>query len=100
MWHFSIGGAKSVLDMGTGGQKSFSTYSQCYHYSFCPRGGANSIANFDGGGHDRICPPGSATECHTGMVTQQFVYGHFVYDTSSTDISSTTVYQRTCTSQL
>src|SRR6218665_3527328 len=28
-------------------------------------------------------------------VPRQFVYGHFVYDTSSTDISSTTVYQRT-----
>jgi len=28
------------------------------------------------------------------MVPRQFVYGHFVYDTSSTDISSTTVYQR------
>src|SRR6218665_1872497 len=28
-------------------------------------------------------------------VPRQLVYGHFVYDTSSTDISSTTVYQRT-----
>ena len=28
-------------------------------------------------------------------VPRQFVYGHFVYDTSSTDISSTTVYQGT-----
>src|SRR6218665_1071394 len=27
-------------------------------------------------------------------VPRQLVYGHFVYDTSSTDISSTTVYQR------
>src|SRR6218665_1465780 len=34
-------------------------------------------------------------ELHSGMVPRQFVYGHFVYDTSSTDISSTTVYQRT-----
>src|SRR6218665_3951291 len=29
------------------------------------------------------------------MVPRQFVYGHFVYDTSSTDISSTTVDLRT-----
>src|SRR6218665_4168440 len=28
-------------------------------------------------------------------VPRQLVYGHFVYDTWSTDISSTTVYQRT-----
>jgi len=27
-------------------------------------------------------------------VPRQFVYGHCVYDTSSTDISFTTVYQR------
>jgi len=27
-------------------------------------------------------------------VPRQLVYGHFVYDTSSTDVSSTTVYQR------
>src|SRR6218665_552721 len=33
--------------------------------------------------------------CHSVTVPRQFVYGHFVYDTSSTDISSTTVYQRT-----
>src|SRR6218665_2680878 len=32
---------------------------------------------------------------HLQGVPRQFVYGHFVYDTSSTDISSTTVYQRT-----
>src|SRR6218665_258006 len=32
---------------------------------------------------------------HTRTVPRQFVYGHFVYDTSSTDISSTTVYQGT-----
>src|SRR6218665_298274 len=31
----------------------------------------------------------------TQMVPRQFVYGHFVYDTSSTDNSSTTVYQGT-----
>ena len=32
---------------------------------------------------------------HTySIVPRQPVYGHFVYDTSSTDISSTTVYQR------
>src|SRR6218665_1896860 len=30
--------------------------------------------------------------CHA--VPRQFLCGHFVYDTSSTDISSTTVYQR------
>src|SRR6218665_1600948 len=30
----------------------------------------------------------------TARVPRQLVYGHFVYDTSSTDISSTTVYQR------
>src|SRR6218665_840249 len=28
-------------------------------------------------------------------VPREFVYGHLVYDTVSTDISSTTVYQRT-----
>src|SRR6218665_62203 len=48
---FSVGlGAKSVADIDMGGQNPyFSTYSQCYHYSFCPRGGPNSTANFDGG---------------------------------------------------
>ena len=29
------------------------------------------------------------------MVSRQFVYRHFIYDTSSTDISSATVYQGT-----
>src|SRR6218665_1613888 len=34
---------------GPGGQNPyFSTKSQYYHCSFCPRGGPNSIANFDG----------------------------------------------------
>src|SRR6218665_1773618 len=57
MWYFSMGGAKSVTDIDTGGQKPYiSTNAQCYHYSFCPRGGPNSIDNFDGG-HVPICPP-------------------------------------------
>ena|SRR6218665_1232654 len=48
-----------VADIDTEGPKSlnsyFSTNSQCYHYSFCPRGGPNSITNFDGG-RGRISP--------------------------------------------
>src|SRR6218665_2871546 len=51
---FSFWGAKSVADIDTGGAKIqnpyISTDSQCYHYSFCLRGGPNSIDNFDGGG--------------------------------------------------
>ena len=50
MCYFSVGGAESVADIDRGGQNPYiSTNSQCYHYSFCSRGGANSIANFDGG---------------------------------------------------
>src|SRR6218665_3989626 len=61
--YFSVRGAKSVADIDTGGQNPYiSTNSQCYHYSFCPRGGENSVANFDGG-HGRICPP---RICHCG----------------------------------
>src|SRR6218665_906096 len=46
-------GAKSVADIAMGGGQNsyFSTKSQYYHCSFCPRGGRNSIAN------GRICPP-------------------------------------------
>src|SRR6218665_3601342 len=51
-------GAKSVAGIDTGGQNPYiSTNSQCYHYSSCPQGGSNSIANFDGGDHGRIWPP-------------------------------------------
>ena len=51
-------GAKSVAHIDWGGQNlKIYTNSQIYHYCFCPRGGPNSIANFDVGGHGRICPP-------------------------------------------
>src|SRR6218665_4073686 len=37
IWYFSIGGAKSVADIATGGQNPyFSTKSQYYHCSSCP----------------------------------------------------------------
>src|SRR6218665_2023176 len=41
MWYFPTeGGAKSVTDIGMGGQNPYiSTNSQYYNYSFCPRGG-------------------------------------------------------------
>src|SRR6218665_1812835 len=65
MWYFfRRGGICSRHRIDTGGQTPYiSTNSQRYHYSFCPRGGQNYIANFDGG-HGRICPPGSATACN------------------------------------
>jgi len=56
IWYFFIGGAKSVADIATGGPKSFSTKSQYYHYSFCPGGGPNSIANFDVGAMAGFAP--------------------------------------------
>src|SRR6218665_2927005 len=53
MWYVFHRGAKSVSDIDTGEPKPqnpyISTNSQHYHYSFCPRWGPNSIANFDGG---------------------------------------------------
>jgi len=56
-------GAKSVANIATGGQNPyFSTKSQYYHCSFCPGGGPNSIANFDGGAMAGFAPPGSATD--------------------------------------
>src|SRR6218665_1828927 len=62
MCYFSVGGGKSVADIDTGGQNPYIlTNSQCYHYSFCPGGGPNSIANFDGGPCPDLPPSGSAT---------------------------------------
>jgi len=58
MWYFSVVGAKSVADVNKGGHNPyFWTNSQCYHYAFCPRGGPNSIGNFDGGGMAGFPPP-------------------------------------------
>src|SRR6218665_1304644 len=59
-------GAKSLTHMDTsirGGQNpKMYINSQFYHYCSCPRGGPNSIANFDGGGAWPDLPPGSATD--------------------------------------
>ena len=66
---FFVGGAKSVADIDTGGQKPyFSTYSQSYHYSFYPQGRPNSIANFDGGPWPELPPSGSATLSPSGTL--------------------------------
>jgi len=50
MCYFSVGGSQIRSRHRYGGQNPYnSTNSQCYHYSFCPRGEPNSIANFDWG---------------------------------------------------
>ena len=58
-------GGNSVADIGTGwGPKSlhFDKFTMLsLGYSFCPRGGPNSIANFDGGAMAGFAPSGSAT---------------------------------------
>ena len=42
--YFSVGGAKSVGRHRQGGQNPYlSTNSQCYHYSFCSRGGQTPL---------------------------------------------------------
>src|SRR6218665_3259221 len=50
-------GAKSVTDIDTGvGQNPYiSTNSQCYHCSFCPKGGQTPLPT-SMGGHGRIPP--------------------------------------------
>src|SRR6218665_911413 len=55
---FSVGGAKSVADIDSGGGQNpyISTNSRCYHYSLCPRRGPNSVANFDGGAMAEFAP--------------------------------------------
>ena len=56
--YFFHRGAKSAAYIDTGGQNPyFSTKSQYYHCSFCPGGGPNSIANFDGGAMAGFAPP-------------------------------------------
>src|SRR6218665_418255 len=47
---FGRGGQiRSPHRLGGGQNPKIYTNSQFYHYCFCPRGGPNSIANFDGG---------------------------------------------------
>ena len=74
-------GGESVADIDTGvGQNPYiSTNSQCYHYSFCPNGGPNSIANFDGGAMAGSPPPGSTT----GLSLSNFskVFKLYIYET-------------------
>src|SRR6218665_3386538 len=54
---FSIGGGQICSRHRYGGQNPyFSTKSQYYHCSFCPRGGPNSIANFDAGAMAGFAP--------------------------------------------
>src|SRR6218665_3354880 len=61
MRYFSVGAAKSLADIDTGDHNPYiSPNSQYYHYFFFPRGGPNSIANFDGAMAGFV-PPGSAT---------------------------------------
>jgi len=40
MWYFSVGGQIRSRQRYGGGNPYFYANSQCYHYSFCPRGGA------------------------------------------------------------
>src|SRR6218665_1089836 len=55
--YFSVGVPNPVPTIDTGGQNPyFSTKSHCYHCSFCPGGGPNSIANFDGGAMAGFAP--------------------------------------------
>ena len=57
VWSFSVGGQIRCLHRYGGQNPYFSTNSQRYHYSFCPRGRPNSIANFDGGPWSDLPPP-------------------------------------------
>src|SRR6218665_2901846 len=62
IWYFSIGGQICSRHRYRGGKSPyFSTKSQYYHCSFCPGGGSNSIANFDGGPWQDLPP----TVCRT-----------------------------------
>src|SRR6218665_546121 len=53
---FFVGGQiRSRYRYGGGQNPYFYTNSQCYHYSFCPRG-AKLHCHLRWGGHGRICP--------------------------------------------
>src|SRR6218665_216367 len=53
---FFVGGQiRSRHRYGGGQNPYFYTNSQCYHYSFCPRGGQTPLPS-SMGGHGRICP--------------------------------------------
>jgi len=54
---FSVGGANPYPTSIQGGQNPYiSTNSQYYHHSFCPKGGPNSIDNFNGGPWPNLPP--------------------------------------------
>ena len=64
IWYFSIGGAKYVANIGTGGPKSL-LFKKNHNTTIAlsvPEGEAKLHCQFRCGGHGRICPPpGSAT---------------------------------------